>query len=218
MAKRSYGQYCGLVHATNLIGERWAMLIVRDLLVGPRRFTDLKQGLPRIPTNVLTARLKELEDGGVVQRRSLPRPAGGVVYELTDYGLELEEAVLALGRWGAQTMGAPGPDDIVTEASLIMAMRTTFHPEVALGSRVVYELRSGDIVISLVTDDGILEATAGPAEKPDLVLQTAPGLRRLMAGEISPRDAVKQGIVTITGKAAFLQRFVETFSIAPAPA
>src|SRR6516225_10062018 len=109
MAKRAYGQFCGFARAVEVVGERWAFLIVRDLLIGPRRFTDLHRGLPGIPTNVLTARLKELEEAGVVRRRVLPRPEGSVVYELTEYGRELEPTVVELGRWGAKTLGDARP-------------------------------------------------------------------------------------------------------------
>src|SRR5688572_3869489 len=104
MGKRAYGQFCGVARAVEMVGERWAMLIVRDLLVSPKRYTDLREGLPRIPTNILSVRLKELEDAGVVRRRVLPRPSGSVVYALTDYGTELEDIVLALGRWGAKSL------------------------------------------------------------------------------------------------------------------
>src|SRR5919108_590047 len=109
MRTRTYSQYCGLACALELIGERWALLIVRDLLLGPKRFTDLRRGLPRIPTNILSARLKELEASGVVQRRLLPRPQGSVVYELTDYGRELDDVVLRLDLWGARSLGHPQP-------------------------------------------------------------------------------------------------------------
>src|SRR2546423_6072869 len=109
VTSRRYGQFCGLARALELVGERWALLIVRDLLVGARRFTDLRQGLPRIPTNVLADRLKELEQAGIVRRRVLPRPAASVVYELTAYGSELDEVVLRLGLWGAQSLGEPRP-------------------------------------------------------------------------------------------------------------
>src|SRR5579864_4500846 len=105
VASRGFGQFCGLARALELVGERWALLIIRDLLVGPRRFTDLRRGLPRIATNVLAERLKELEEGGVVRRRLLPRPAASVVYELTEYGSQLEAAVTQLGLWGARAMG-----------------------------------------------------------------------------------------------------------------
>ena len=103
MARRTYGQSGGLAQALEIIGERWALFIVRDLLAGPSRFTDLRSGLPRIATNVLSARLKQLEAAGVVRRRVLPRPDGSVVYELTDYGHELEDVVVSLDRWGARS-------------------------------------------------------------------------------------------------------------------
>jgi DNA-binding HxlR family transcriptional regulator len=103
MARRNYGQSGGLAQALEIIGERWALLIVRDLLEGPRRFTDLRSGLPRIATNVLSARLKQLETAGVVRRRVLPRPDGSVVYELTEYGRELEDVVVSLDRWGTRS-------------------------------------------------------------------------------------------------------------------
>src|SRR4030081_2564633 len=107
MSARRYGQFCGVTRALEIVGERWAVLIVRDLLVGPKRFTDLLRGLPKIPTNVLAARLKELEAAGVLRRRVLPRPAGSVIYELTEFGAELEDAIVTLGRWGAQPLDAP---------------------------------------------------------------------------------------------------------------
>src|SRR5262250_1013315 len=109
MTDRSYSQFCGVAHALDLVGERWALLVVRELLGGPRRFTDLAKGLPGIRTNILTSRLKELERAGVVQRRTLPPPAASNVYELTEYGRELEPIVLSLGRWGAKTLGPPDP-------------------------------------------------------------------------------------------------------------
>src|SRR4051794_39676028 len=145
--KRTYGQYCGVARALEMIGERWALLIVRDLLVGPKRYTDLRQGLPRIPTNILAARLQELEAAGIVRRRALPRPASAVVYELTEYGSELEEIVIRLGRWGAQSLGARQPGEIITADSMIVALRTTFHPEAARGFRAGYELYFGTVVI-----------------------------------------------------------------------
>src|ERR1022692_1526107 len=136
MTTRVYGQYCGFARALEVVGERWAFLIVRDLLVSPKRFTDLHRGLSGIPTNVLTARLKELEQGGVVRRRLLPRPAASIIYELTPYGKELEDVVVTLSRWGAKTLGEPRCEEIVTADSLVMAMRSTFRPESARKTRV----------------------------------------------------------------------------------
>src|SRR5437870_11553156 len=145
VAARTYGQFCGLARALELVGERWALLIVRDLLVGPHRFTDLRQGLPRIPTNVLSDRLKELEHAGVVRRRALPRPAASVVYELTAYGSELDEVVLRLGLWGAQSLGEPRPGEIMTADAMVMAFRSSFVPEAAGDLQMSYVLHLGDI-------------------------------------------------------------------------
>lgn len=213
MSSRSYGQFCGLAHAINLIGERWGVLIIRNLLVGPKRFTDLKRGLPRIPTNVLSTRLREFELNGVVERRILPRPDGSVVYALTAYGQQLEPAILSLSRWGAQTLGVPGPDDIVTVDSMIMAMRTTFRPDAARNQRVTFELRLEEIVFHLEVDDGHLTATPGPADDPDLVIETGPDLKLLMAGEITPAEALADGIVRITGEPPLLDMFAAAFRI-----
>lgn len=216
MVKRAYGQFCGVARALEIVGERWALLIVRDLLVGPRRFTDLRRGLPKIPTNILAARLHELEEAGVVRRRALPRPASGTVYELTEYGGELEGIVLGLGRWGAQSLGERRPEEIVTADSMVMALRTTFHPEAARGIRAGYELHLGGVVINARLDDGALVASAGPLAGADLVLTTTAPLRPLLTGEISPAAALERGLVRIVGEPDLLERFVEIFRIGPA--
>jgi DNA-binding HxlR family transcriptional regulator len=215
MSSRTYGQYCGLAHAMELVGERWALLIVRDLLPGPKRFTDLRNGLPRIPTNILSARLKEMETSGVIQRRLLPRPQGSVVYELTDYGRELDEVVLRLGLWGVRSLGQPRPDDIVTTGSLIMALRATFRRDAAGGLHLGYEVRVGDIVVHALVDDGEVEVEQGPLPGPDLVIDAGPELRALLAGELRPGEAVASGAVRLTGDPALLDRFVEVFHIPP---
>jgi len=217
MSKRAYGQFCGLARALELVGERWALLIVRDLLVGPKRFTDLRRGLPRIPTNVLATRLKELEHAAVVRRRVLPRPAGSVVYELTEHGAELEPAVFALGRWGIQTLGEPGPGDLLTVDSLIIALRATFDPEQARGLRVSYELRMGEIVVYALVEDGTLEVGRGELATADLGIETSAAMPRLLTGELDPVTAVAQGAVRLTGPADLLTRFVELFHVPSTP-
>ncbi|MGI8665944.1 MAG: winged helix-turn-helix transcriptional regulator [Jatrophihabitans sp.] len=217
MAKRSYGQYCGLTRAVDIVGERWALLIVRDLMVGPRRFTDLHRGLPRIPTNILSARLKELEQSGVLRRRILPRPAGSIVYELTDYGNDLEEIVMALGRWGVRSLGDPAPGEIITADALVMAMRSTFRPEPARELRISYELRVGEAVIHIRLEHGSLRVAPGPLPGADLVIEAGPGLRALMAGQLSVQEAVSDGHVLLTGDADLLGPFVQTFPIGASP-
>lgn len=217
MTTRVYGQYCGFARALELVGERWAFLIVRDLLVGPKRFTDLHRGLIGIPTNVLTARLKELERDGVVRRRLLPRPAASIIYELTAYGLELEYVVYHLGRWGAKSLGTPRLDEAITADSLIIAMRSTFRPEAADETRVGYEFRFGDIVIHVRVDGPTIEAGAGPLPDADLIVNTGPGIKNLLAGEITAAEAIESGMMHLTGDPALLTRFAEMFRIDPMP-
>ncbi|HEX8305709.1 MAG TPA: winged helix-turn-helix transcriptional regulator [Jatrophihabitans sp.] len=216
MARRGYGQICGLSRALEIVGERWAMLIVRDLLLGPKRFTDLRQGLPRIPTNVLSARLKELEQAGVLQRRILPRPATAVVYELTAYGQELEGILMALGRWGAKSMGPPEPDDIYTADSLMMALRTSYQiNDYAQPSAdpVSYEVRVPGIVISLTVQDGELGISGGPQSDPDLVIEAGDGFAALLTGTLSPTEAIENGSVRVTGDPELLTEFANTFRV-----
>lgn len=217
MTSRTYGQYCGLARALEMVGERWALLIVRDLLVGPRRFTDLRQGLPRIPTNVLADRLKELEQAGIVYRRVLPRPAASVVYELTRYGSQLEDVVMRLGLWGAQSLGEPRPNEIITADSMVIALRSTFVPAAAQGLQLRYELRLGEIVINARIDDGSIAVSEGPLDDADLVIEAGPAVKELMAGELSVPQAVASGSVRLTGDPALLERFVELFHIPTRP-
>jgi DNA-binding HxlR family transcriptional regulator len=217
MSPRVYGQYCGFARALEMVGERWAMLIVRDLLVDPKRFTDLHRGLPGIPTNVLTARLKELEEAGVIRRRVLPRPAGSIIYELTAYGLELEDIVVRLGRWGAKSLGEPRPEEIVTADSLVIAMRSTFHPEAARKLRASYEIRVGEVVIHVRVNGAKLEVAVGPLPGADLIVETGPAIKALMTGEMTPAQAIASGNVHLTGNALLLTRFAEIFRIEPMP-
>ena len=218
MKTRAYGQYCGFARAAEVLGERWAMLVVRDLLVGPKRFTDLLRGLPGIPSNVLTARLKELENAGIARRRVLARPSRAVVYELTEYGLQLEPVVVELGRWGAKNLGDPRPDETITVDSLVTALRTTFRPQAARRFRAGYELRVGEIVLHARVHNGRVDAAAGALPDADLVIEAGPGIRALMAGELSPAAAIANGIVHLTGDPELLTRFAEMFRIDPMPA
>lgn len=217
MSRRSYGQYCGIAYALEIVGERWALLLIRDLILGPKRFTDLRRGLPRIPSNVLSARLKELEKAGVIRRRLLPRPSTGIVYELTDYGRELEDIVLRLGLWGASSLREPRPEDTVNVDSMVLALRATFRPEAARELQASYELHLGQIVIHARIDKGALEVAEGPLGDADLVVETDLTIRALMSGELSPSEAVESGKVRLTGKPELLERFVEVFHIPPAP-
>ncbi|MEU4014524.1 helix-turn-helix domain-containing protein [Microbacterium sp. NPDC028030] len=222
MAARSYGQYCGVTTAVELIGERWSLLIVRDLLVGPRRYTDLKQGLPRIPTNILSTRLKELQEGGVVRR--VPLLNCGLVYELTPYGRSFEPIMLALGRWGFQAMGDPEEGDVVTPDSLTMALRTAFQADVATDGE--YELHVGDVALrASVRDGGLRIAQLAPPAPPvggrlpegdpDAVIVAGPGIRHLIGGDLTAAEAIEQDVVAVVrGEDSWLDAFSATFHIA----
>jgi DNA-binding HxlR family transcriptional regulator len=207
MAPRSYAQYCGLAHALELVGERWALLVIRDLIPGPKRFTELRRGLPRIPTNVLSARLKELERAGIVQRQVLPLPASGVVYELTDYGQELRAPVVCLLIWGMKTLGDPRPEDTISAASMIMGLREFFfRPEATDGLRATFEVRFRGVVVHARIDDGELQMAEGPAAEPDLTIETD-ALPALLSGEVGAEA------VTLTGDADLLDPFVAAFRL-----
>jgi DNA-binding HxlR family transcriptional regulator len=214
MKKRSYGQYCGLARAMEILEGRWALLIIRDLLVAPKRYTDLRNGLPRIPTNVLADRLRELELAGVIRRRALPLPAGSVVYELTEYGRELDGIVLALGRWGARLLDEPAADEVITADSLIMALRSTFQVAAAGSLEAGFELRLGEVVVHALIGGGTLEVAEGALPGADLVITAGPELRALMAGEVSPREALASGSVQLEGDEGLFARFAELFRIA----
>ena len=163
MAKR-YDQYCPIAHALELVGERWSLLIVRELLNGPKRYTDLAGALPGIGTNVLAARLKDLEGCGVIAKRRLPPPTPVQVYELTPYGAGLKAVVRELALWGVRSLGAPEDDDELAPDWLVSALDTVFAPVAPDGT---IEFRIGDEVASLV--DG--EARPGPADHPDVVVE-----------------------------------------------
>jgi DNA-binding HxlR family transcriptional regulator len=209
---RNYGQFCGLARALDLVGERWALLVVRDLLIGPKRFTELQEGLHGIPTNVLTSRLRELEDAGVVQRRAQAQPGRGVVYELTDYGLELEEPVLRLGFWGAKALGTPEKDDFFSMDSLALALRGAFHPEKARGPQRLYELRVDGKSLRIAVKRGGFSAPASSPGKPDLVLETDAGvLSELFAGTQDVGAATSSGRARIDGDRADARRLFEMF-------
>jgi DNA-binding HxlR family transcriptional regulator len=163
MTKR-YDQYCPVAHALDLVGERWALLVVRELMHGPKRYTDLAESLPGIGTNILAGRLRDLEACGVVAKRTLPPPAASRVYELTDYGRALRPVMRELALWGARSLGPPTAEDELYEGWLANALDVLFAPY-ALPGRL--EFRVGDEIASLV--DG--EARSGPVEEADVVVE-----------------------------------------------
>src|SRR5215467_6762869 len=146
---RSYNQYCAVARGLDVIGERWTLLIIRDLLVGPKRYTDLLDGLPGIGTNLLAARLRDLEKAGILRRTLLPPPAASAVYELTDLGLALKPAIFAIGRWGARFLGHARDVDTFPVDGYMIAIQSAFKAEAAAGLHETYELRVGGRVFEI---------------------------------------------------------------------
>lgn len=210
---RSYAQLCGIATALDVIGDRWAPLVVRDLLLGPLRFGDLAEGLPGIGTNTLAARLKSLEASGVVHRRLLPLPGRGTVYELTTYGRELEPILLALGRWGTKSMGRL-PSDVATRSRWLVAAMLAFHDESQRIARpTTWELRLTDGAFTVRAEGTSLTVIAGAPDDADLVITTEDEhLHRLLTRQLTPADAVASGAVTLDGEASALRRLVALFA------
>ena len=212
MAARDYGQYSGITRAMELVGERWALLIVRDLLVGPRRYVELAAGLPRIPSNILAARLKELQAAGVIRRAPRSRV---IVYERTPYGRELEPVVLALGAWGFKARGDAREEQIITPESMTMDLRTAFRPEVAAAlPATAYAGRFGAAELLIRVDGAALDVSRGDGPA-DLGFATGPDIRRLISGELTPARAIATGVVEVVhGRRNLLGRFASTFHLA----
>ena len=216
--KRTYGDGCAIARALDLVGERWALLVVRELLLGPKRYTDLRRGLPNASPNVLSERLRELESAGVVRRRKLPPPASSRVYELTDWGLELEETVMSLGRWGARSPTPPSDAVIQSADSVILALRARFDPGAANGLRASYELRLGEDRFRIEVGDDEIEAARGGADHPDATIDTdSDTLGAVLWADRSLAEAQRSGTLTIEGDKAAVQRFVRLFPM-PEPA
>ncbi len=217
MAKR-YDQFCPIAHGLSMVGERWALLVVRVLLKGPRRYTDLVAGLPGIGTNVLATRLRELEAGGVVHKRRLPPPAASTVYELTPYGEGLEEAVHAIARWGARSLGPPPEGEALNPEWGLDAFPALLYPERARGVTETTVIVVDDTAFTVRLDDGHLTVEIGEAaDDADLVARTdLATMFELASGDLHPTDAVADGRVELeTGDTASLTRFFHVFSFAP---
>lgn len=217
--KRSYDDGCAAAHALDLVGERWALLVVRELLLGPKRFSDLETDLPQISPNVLSTRLKDLEQIGVLIRRKLPAPAASWVYDLSEWGRELEPILMGLGRWGARSRAHPRQAP-VTVATLITAMKTMFYPPAAEGFAIRLDLKVGDDVFEARVENAQLEIgrATGPRTQPDAVLEAdVSTLAGLALGGGSMQEALEAGTLKITGDEQVAERYLGLFRM-PEPA
>jgi DNA-binding HxlR family transcriptional regulator/putative sterol carrier protein len=214
--KRKFDQYCPMAHALSLIGERWSLLIVRDLLHGPKRYTDLAQGLPGIGTNILAARLRELEAAGIIAKKKLPPPWASTVYELTEYGAELKEPLYALARWGARTLGPPKPDDELYPEWGVNGLPALFNAEEARGLTETYVLKVDEDVFTARIVNGSIDVSVGAAEDADLVVELdMDTFFALAGGQLELRDAASRGVARVEGSHAAADRCFRVLSIAP---
>jgi DNA-binding HxlR family transcriptional regulator/putative sterol carrier protein len=208
-----YQQYCGLARALDVVGDRWALLIVRELVPGPRRFTDLIDGLPGISRNLLTERLRALEDDGVVARAELPPPAARQVYELTEDGRDLANAMLPLVAWGARRLGSRKPGETFRPQWAATAMAVFANREAAQGVAETYEYRVGGRAFHFIVEDGSIELHDGPALDPAARLATDEETwADLAAGKLTGSAAIKQGKMQVTGSRAATARLRKIFS------
>ncbi|MGB2710783.1 MAG: winged helix-turn-helix transcriptional regulator [Conexibacter sp.] len=214
---RTYGDACGMARALDRVGERWALMIVRELLLGPKRFTDIREGLPHLSPDVLAQRLRELEETGVVRRRILLPPAASRVYELTEWGRELEPVLIALGRWGACAPSPPEDVGMSLDAHIV-SLRTLFDPVAAGDLRASIELRLGQQRFRVSIAAGQLEVERGAAPAPDAAIETDPTtLIQVLHGHRALAAAQRAGDLTIEGDRRVVTRFARLFPL-PEPA
>jgi DNA-binding HxlR family transcriptional regulator len=207
--RRSYGDACGIARALDVVGERWALLVVRELLLGPQRFSDLRRALPKASSNLVADRLHELEDRAVIRRRKLPPPASSWVYELTDWGRDLEPIVLALGGWGLRVPAPPAPRAISATSALLF-LRGISHPD-SDAPRVVCRLELDERVWTVEVVAGRVNVQAGEPTTADVSVRTDPEtLVALLEGSPTLDAAVSEGGVVVTGDASALHRLLKT--------
>ena len=204
---RSYRQFCGLAKALDLVGERWTLLIVRELLLGPRRYTDLHKGLPGIATNLLATRLAGLEEVGIIAREEAPPPVATTLYRLTPRGAELRPVIEALGRWARPLLAQGVKGDafraewLALPAQLYLADREPKRPP------AVIEVRAGEQPVVIEASGGVIRTRLGPAPDADVVITARPDLAlALLLGRVDLRTARSRGL-ELDGDARVLKRF-----------
>jgi DNA-binding HxlR family transcriptional regulator len=211
--KRTYGDRCGVARALDLVGERWALLVVRELLLGPKRFTDLRTGLPHVGPDILAQRLRELEEAGLVRRGTLAPPAGSRIYELTERGSELEPVVIALGRFGSVAPFPPGDAAFGVDA-VVIALKSLFDPAAADGADATYRLRLGEHDFCVAVIDGRIDIARGDASSPDATIETDPGtLASVLWHGRKLDEARRSGDLTAAGDRGALTRFLRLFPL-----
>jgi DNA-binding HxlR family transcriptional regulator len=214
-SRRRYEDACGAAHALDLVGERWALLVMRELMLGPKRFSDLRADLPGISANILTQRLEGLEAAGVIARRKLPPPAAAQVYELTAWGYESEPIFQTLGRWAARSP-EHDPSLPLSAVSLFLSFRTMLDPHRARGMRARIGFRIGAETYLARLAGGRIEAARGPLEGADVLFTgTASAIAAAVYGGQPLRTLIADGALSVEGDRALAERFVTLFPLPP---
>lgn len=212
--RRSYDDACASAHALDLIGERWAMLVMRELMMGARRFGDLRATLPGLSANVLTQRLEGLEAAGIVVKRKLPPPASVQVYELTEWGLEAEPILLALGKWGVRSP-MHDPTLPLSAVALMLSFRAKFDPVKARGLETSIQFRFGEEAFFTGIRKGVLTTERGEREADVTVTGSPPAVAGLVYGKVPLKEMEKQGALTVSGEKAALMRLADHYQMPP---
>ena len=212
MGGRRYHQYCPVARALDLVGERWTLLIARELLLGPRRFTDLAEGLPGIGSSVLAGRLADLEQSGLVTKRTLPPPAASVVYELTDQGRGLAPVLAALAGWGMNLLDRPREDDQVHGRWLVQGLAVTAKSAPSTPD-ATYELRVDNEAFQVRSHDGRVQAADGPASNPNATITlTTDTLATIAAGDLDIPSPRADRLIAIDGDTVGAQRLLASLT------
>lgn len=212
-SRKSYEQYCPVARTLDVVGERWTLLVIRELMMGPKRYTDLRAGLPGIPTDVLTSRLRTLEEAGYARRRELPRPAPATVYELTDGGQPLRRVIFALGQVGMAGLAGPERGEDIQGERLVLALRISFRRERFADLSEIYDLTIDGEPFTAEVRDGQVETRPGTAPNAAVSLRTdALTFDALLRGELTAADALSEGRAVLDGERKALNRFLEAFS------
>lgn len=210
---KSYGQWCALAKALDAVGERWSLLVVRELLDGPKRYTDLQDGIPGISTDVLATRLRDLEERDVVRRCMLPAPAASKVYVLTERGRDLAPVIGALTRWGMQSLGDPTDEEAFRPHWLALGLRSMLRTDPTTDIRLEVDFDLGSERVRIHIADGELAAIREPDSPPDVLVHAELGtLAALADGSIRAREAMAKGLLRLEGSRAALRTYVRLFS------
>lgn len=215
MEQRTYNQYCATARTLDLVGERWTLLLIRELLTGPKRFGDLQHSLRGLGTGLLAARMKHLEREGLVSKVTLPPPARTPAYALTEAGEELGPAVLALARWGLKwAMDEPLERETFHPGWAVLGLRACFDAEAAIGLHALYEFRVEEEIFHARIDDGAIETVHGPAQHPDVIITIGgEALRDLAAGRSTLAEAIDNGAAATSGDRQALRRLPQLFRL-----